>query len=265
MAMARAVVFCGLVALLGVRAQVRAQTGYDIEGLRTRAHDWGFARLETTSGDVRSEIYCPPALACDETSPEHVVLRFDHGALALLSARRARWADGWDVQVVVQPTLSGSFTLVYERGPERLALARDLTVEHFDFGVSVPFTEEEAERGYAALVAEALAAYVTSPATMESYATARTSALRRTVRYYAGAYTTCDDPRAPGRFVERQGPTGTGMFDTCVRRVLTPEERVELLSVVDAEMDRRDAIVHAHARSFQRAARELLGLSLPAE
>lgn len=254
-----------LVALAASSARAQPRTPYDLEGLRAHAAEWGLRQHETSSGESRTETWCPVDVECDERAPEHVVLRFDHGALVLLSVRRPRFAEGWDVQVVLQPALSGAFSMLFERGSERLVLAYDLTVEHFDFGVSVPFTEEEAERGYAALVAEAFDAYLASPDEMIRYARSRTDRLRASVRAHLAGYSTCDEPHAPGRFVERDvdTPSGpaTGIFDTCVRRSLSEAERTELVRAIDAEMDRRDALVSAHAATFQRAVRLLLGLS----
>lgn len=256
--------FVLLVLSFSFTGSAAAQDVFSVEGLRSHARAWGWHVTEARQGSLTRETWCPGEDPSEEQDAERIALVFDGGSLVSFSARRVAFADGWDADVSVQPSLSGAFGFSFSRGAEQLTLGQDVSFEHGGLGLGVPFTEAEAERGYAAIVLDALRAFIRSAASLRRRALGQTAALRAFVRAQVSTYSICGDPGAPGRFEEResvvQGGTATGIFDTCVHRPMTAGEQRELLHALDDDIQRRDAIVRAHHRTFFVALRALLGL-----
>lgn len=246
----------GLLALLVLLASspASAQVHYPelAASLRASSRARGLvSEAHATSPEV-DERWCAPPGGCAG----------DVDRIELHESGASRWvvvhqrtSDGFHAEISLSfweaalPTFSFTFT----RGEETITIGWETPSPPLPDGSYVGHTGDDAPTlGHDAWMAAELAAYVASPESFRDRALLRTAELRALVRAHIADYTTCDTPSAPGRFEEREGPSGAhGIFDTCVHRSLTSVERSEYLARLQAELGARDRLVRRHFRAWQ--------------
>ncbi len=247
----RALAFA-IVSLLSCVASAQAPLTPSVESMRENARAWGWEQRR--AGD--DELWCPPGAECDPPAGrEFLWIRRSSAAMTVLARRHV---DGWDVEASYQSEL-GQFGFAFTRGDERLDLSWEPSFTHGS--ISIAPTPAEASGGFDAWIRRELDRYLRSAASFERTAIARIDERERSARRSAAALTICPTPDAPGRFVERASGDAIGIFDTCVHRRLTDEERRAFLDHLRGEMARRRALVRRHHRAWHTSIAALLGLS----
>lgn len=195
----------------------------------------------------------------------------DHGATSdflLLRGDRlisARLSDGALTTHLDLDLVTRTFTIELRaresEGVRRATLSWSPSIDVSDRSVSLPPDPALAADPAAALT-RALERYL-DPATFAPHARAQLVALRRRAHDALASVGVCDRPHDPRRFEEREDRASgaVGIFDTCVRRPLTPTEITAARRAIDAELDPQIALVAAHADAWNRLLRALVGRS----
>jgi hypothetical protein len=232
-------------------AAAQATPTVTLADVRAAAVERGWARHDVAAGAC----WAAEAATCAQpnrlAAADFLLVRDDR----LITARLS---DGALTAYLDLDLVMRTFGIELRAGSQRAVISWSPSIDVSDRTVSLP-ADPAMATDLAGTLSRALERFL-APGAFAAEARAQIHALQRQAHAALATIGVCDRAHDPARYEERADPSGAvGIFDTCVRRMLTPTEIVAARRAIDAELGPQLAVVNAHAEAWSRLVRAIVG------